>query len=375
MTKVGEQHETKVQVVGKKRKANVEGEQQQQEVAKLPAPLLPSPYSQYAYPYPQPPIMPPSHQDLQYRDAANSPDPQPVIRRNKGGVAEPFPEKLHRMLDAAEKAGEDDVVSFFSHGRAFAIHKPRRFVENVMPRFFKQTKLTSFQRQLNLYGFKRLSQGPDNGGYYHAHFLKGRPGLCANMAREKLKGDNKFKRDPENEPNFYAMPPIKMNGETTTSSPMLLAPFPPPPTGSLHSSPGPSPSYASISAGIPATPYFAPYGYPPPLYGYPFVAALPMNPPPSASTGGVTSSPLAASYPPPFYGYPPYAGYPPYNYAPTPSMPSHPNLPKPSPVQTLTATTSTAGQQKYSPQQPKESKVETPPAKAAVNENERSASG
>ena len=84
--------------------------------------------------------------------------------RTSGGVTEPFPEKLHRMLESVEREGATDIVSFFSHGRAFAIHKPRMFVEKVMPRFFRQTRLTSFQRQLNLYGFRRISQGPDNGG-------------------------------------------------------------------------------------------------------------------------------------------------------------------------------------------------------------------
>jgi hypothetical protein len=78
------------------------------------------------------------------------------------------------MLDAVEKEGIADVVSFFPHGRAFAIHKPRRFVESVIPRFFNMTKITSFQRQLNLYGFKRISTGQDNGGYYHECFLQGR---------------------------------------------------------------------------------------------------------------------------------------------------------------------------------------------------------
>lgn len=134
-----------------------------------------------------------------YTDAATMNDPAPDTRRNRGGVTEPFPEKLHRMLDSVEREGISDVVSFFSHGRAFAIHKPRRFVSEIMPRFFRQTRLTSFQRQLNLYGFRRISQGPDNGGYYHELFLKGRSGLCVNMKRTKVKGASKLKRDPDTE--------------------------------------------------------------------------------------------------------------------------------------------------------------------------------
>jgi hypothetical protein len=135
-----------------------------------------------------------------YADVSGMVDPLPDPRRNRGGVSEPFPEKLHRMLDTVEREGLSEVVGFFSHGRAFAIHKQKRFINDIMPRFFRQSKLTSFQRQLNLYGFRRLSQGPDNGGYYHELFLKGRPGLCVNMKRVKVKGDLKIRRDPDSEP-------------------------------------------------------------------------------------------------------------------------------------------------------------------------------
>ena len=93
-----------------------------------------------------------------YTDAAYIADPVPDLRRNRGGVTEPFPEKLHKMLEVTEAEGSTDIVGFFSHGRAFAIHQPRKFVADIMPRFFKQSRLTSFQRQLNLYGFKRISQ-------------------------------------------------------------------------------------------------------------------------------------------------------------------------------------------------------------------------
>jgi HSF-type DNA-binding len=91
---------------------------------------------------------------------------QVTTGRHRGGVAEPFPEKLYRMLETCEQEGITDVVSFSVHGTTFAIHKPKRFTSEVMTRFFKQSKLTSFQRQLNLYGFKRISTGPDNGAYW-----------------------------------------------------------------------------------------------------------------------------------------------------------------------------------------------------------------
>jgi len=52
----------------------------------------------------------------------------------KGGVACPFPWRLHDMLEAVEIEGLTDVVSWQPHGRAFTVHKPNKFVENVLPR-------------------------------------------------------------------------------------------------------------------------------------------------------------------------------------------------------------------------------------------------
>jgi hypothetical protein len=75
-----------------------------------------------------------------------------------------------------------------------------------MPAYFGQNKLTSWQRQLNLYGFCRLTRGPDAGGYYHELFLRGRFFLTKKMLRTKIKG-TKFKAssNPEQEPDFYSM--------------------------------------------------------------------------------------------------------------------------------------------------------------------------
>lgn len=53
----------------------------------------------------------------------------------RGGVATPFPEKLHEMLAAAENLGFENVISWQVHGRAFLIHDKKNFVQSVMPRY------------------------------------------------------------------------------------------------------------------------------------------------------------------------------------------------------------------------------------------------
>lgn len=129
--------------------------------------------------------------------------------RRKGGVSVAFPLKLHSILDQVERDGLANVISWQAHGRCFVIHQPKQFVDIVMPKYFRQTKLTSFQRQLNLYGFCRLTRGNDAGGYYHELFLRGKPFLTKRMIRTKVKG-TKFKAasSPDQEPDFYTMPPV-----------------------------------------------------------------------------------------------------------------------------------------------------------------------
>lgn len=150
-----------------------------------------------------------------YIDASAMADPpefELARRRTRGGVTEPYPEKLHRMLLEIEKDGNAHIISFFPHGRAFGIHDTDKFEEKIMPKYFKQSRLSSFQRQLNLYGFTRIVSGPDCGGYYHELFLKGRPALCTHMRRVGIpKGVDrrKIKSTPLNkkEPDFYSMRP------------------------------------------------------------------------------------------------------------------------------------------------------------------------
>lgn len=54
--------------------------------------------------------------------------------RRKGGVSIPFPVKLHSVLDQVEADGLGHIVSWQPHGRCFVIHKPKEFVDHVMPK-------------------------------------------------------------------------------------------------------------------------------------------------------------------------------------------------------------------------------------------------
>lgn len=121
--------------------------------------------------------------------------------KNKCSAIMPFPGKLLEVLDRGDLTS---IIDWMDHGRAFIVKQPKIFTTQVLPRFFKQTKFLSFTRQLNLWGFKRITRGLDAGAYYHELFLPGRPNLSMRMRRQKIKGTGiRPIPNPEQEPNFY----------------------------------------------------------------------------------------------------------------------------------------------------------------------------
>lgn len=100
-------------------------------------------------------------------------------------VAISFPSKLFHMLAEADKAGHADIVSFLPHGKAFMIHKPEAFATEILPKYFKTNRLSSFQKQLSLYGFKRVKFGADLGAIRHDSFQRDDKKLVAKIQRKR----------------------------------------------------------------------------------------------------------------------------------------------------------------------------------------------
>lgn len=99
-----------------------------------------------------------------------------------------FPWKLHKMLELAEDEEFEGIVSWLPGGKSFKVHDAKSFVQNIMPNFFQQSKYKSFQRQLNLWGFKRLTKGPGKGGYTRfEYFVRTNSSELCHIHRRKIK--------------------------------------------------------------------------------------------------------------------------------------------------------------------------------------------
>eukprot|EP00934_Nitzschia_sp_Nitz4_P005578 Nitzschia sp. Nitz4//scaffold257_size48314//14885//15814//NITZ4_007088-RA/size48314-processed-gene-0.14-mRNA-1//-1//CDS//3329544445//5568//frame0 len=122
-----------------------------------------------------------------------------------------FPQKLHEMLEQVELNGLENVVSWLPENKAFKVHDPPVFVQDILPHYFAMTKYKSFLRQLNIWNFTRIkSKGPEDGAYQHELFVRGKQSVCSGMKRIKIKGLYK-RRKVQNTP-----PPPTTN--TTFSS-------------------------------------------------------------------------------------------------------------------------------------------------------------
>jgi hypothetical protein len=102
-----------------------------------------------------------------------------------------FPRKLHALLEEAEEKGFHDLICWQSGGKSFKVLNSGNFAKTIMPKYFKQTKFKSFQRQLNIYGFQRIHHGPNKGGYAHACLIQGIPELCLLFIRQQGASESK----------------------------------------------------------------------------------------------------------------------------------------------------------------------------------------
>ncbi len=75
-------------------------------------------------------------------------------RTGKRGVPQQFPRRLYTMLESESSCPSDPPLIQWSHsGQAFRIVDIEQFSTDVLPKYFRTSKFSSFQRNLNLVSF------------------------------------------------------------------------------------------------------------------------------------------------------------------------------------------------------------------------------
>ena len=137
-----------------------------------------------------------------YIDRSDEIDDDPLTPLTPPGRVPNFPATMYAILcDPALK----DVIAWMPHGRSWRILNPRELEIRVLPKYFEHNKFSSFIRQTNGWGFRRLTKGPDRHSYYNDIFLRNLPHLCKKMKRvgSASASASKITLDPLYEPNLY----------------------------------------------------------------------------------------------------------------------------------------------------------------------------
>ncbi|KAK4481698.1 hypothetical protein RD792_012606 [Penstemon davidsonii] len=113
-------------------------------------------------------------------------DENMMMMKSSCNLVRKVPPFLLKTYMLVEDPGTDEVISWNGEGTAFVVWQPADFSRDLLPTLFKHSNFSSFVRQLNTYGFRKVAT--NRWEFSNDMFRKGqRDKLCQIRRRRKAK--------------------------------------------------------------------------------------------------------------------------------------------------------------------------------------------
>ncbi|KAG8376668.1 hypothetical protein BUALT_Bualt09G0087700 [Buddleja alternifolia] len=105
--------------------------------------------------------------------------PQPMVSLHET----PIPPFLSKTYDLVDDPKLDSIICWGEKGDSFVVWDPIEFARMILPRNFKHSNFSSFVRQLNTYGFRKIDA--DKWEFMNGGFIRGQRHLLKYIQRRK----------------------------------------------------------------------------------------------------------------------------------------------------------------------------------------------
>ncbi|WCJ35437.1 heat shock transcription factor B4 [Euphorbia peplus] len=116
-------------------------------------------------------------------------------------VPAPFLTKTYQLVD---DPSTDHIVSWGEDDSTFVVWRPPEFARDLLPNYFKHNNFSSFVRQLNTYGFRKIV--PDRWEFANEYFKKGEKHMLCEIHRRKTAQPQVSINHHHHHPGFFPFP-------------------------------------------------------------------------------------------------------------------------------------------------------------------------